>query len=90
MRRQTFQKLSRELQHRTHFGRRFPLRVLQHAQAHGAGVGRRVIGDVWVVDFRREGDCWWLEGVVWWECDVECEVTALFWWLVSQSRDSGC
>jgi len=73
----TFQQLSGKLQDGSHLGAGLPLAVLEHSETHCAAVGRAVIADVWVVDFRGEGDGWCLEGVACGKGEVEGEDAAL-------------
>lgn len=73
----TFQQLTSELHDSTDLGTWFPEILLEHTQTHCARVGRRVIGNVGVVNLGGEANSGWFERIVWWQLELEAEDTAL-------------
>lgn len=68
------EQLSCELEHGADAAAGFPLVGFQHAEAHAAFV---IVGDVWVVDLRAEGEGGWFERVGGWEGEIDCEDAGL-------------
>ena len=75
----TFQQLPSEFQYGDDFRAGFPLSVAKHSQAHGAGVGGAVIGDVGVINLGREGYGRGFERVGRGKAEVEAEEVVLQW-----------